>query len=422
MAVLAACLAAVLLIWSPDRSCQSRQAHAVVVCTGFLFAERAIIVSESLARHLKHSTIITDAISAGFEQYRIFLTKIFFPQYVKKAMQGFTQQMSAAAMYQTFTLGTMLDAKQQLETQRLFQEMETEAQRDYQPSEDFCWFGTAARSLAGSEQGARYRESALSSYQIKRQLRNSSLESASESKDRDIRWNAYKDLYCDPADNNGHGMKSGDTVCPAPRSRPLNDVNYASLIDDRRTLDVAFTPNGAAPTADEQDVIALSNNLYGHELFEAIPADKVADDRHSPDYLALRSVVAKRAVAQSSFDAIVGLKSSGADTMAGTAKTSDYLRAIMKELGVTDDKDLDAMIGKSPSYYAQLEILAKKIYQNPDFFANLYDTPANVKRKSVALKAIELMLDRAIYESQMRQEMLSSVLLAAKLQSAGAGP
>ncbi len=64
-----------------------------------------------------------------------------------------------------------------------------------------------------------------------------------------------------------------------------------------------------------------------------------------------------------------------------------------------------------------MEILAKKIYQNPDFFAGLYDSPANVERKSVALKAIKLMLDRAIYESQIRQEMAYSVLLSSRLHS-----
>ena len=39
-----------------------------------------------------------------------------------------------------------------------------------------------------------------------------------------------------------------------------------------------------------------------------------------------------------------------------------------------------------------------------------------MKRKGAALKAIELMLDRAIYESQLRQEMAMSVLLATRLQ------
>lgn len=54
---------------------------------------------------------------------------------------------------------------------------------------------------------------------------------------------------------------------------------------------------------------------------------------------------------------------------------------------------------------------------NPDFYAHLYDSPANVSRKKVAMKAIELMLDRAIYESQLRKEMSVSVLLASRLRS-----
>jgi hypothetical protein len=96
-------------------------------------------------------------------------------------------------------------------------------------------------------------------------------------------------------------------------------------------------------------------------------------------------------------------------------KTREFLGAIMKELGL-NDTEIYQTIGENPSYYAQLEILAKKLYQSPDFFAGLYDKPANVERKSVALKAIDLMLDRAIYESQMRQEMSMSVLLSTQLQ------
>lgn len=81
----------------------------------------------------------------------------------------------------------------------------------------------------------------------------------------------------------------------------------------------------------------------------------------------------------------------------------------------TSDEDIYKIIGENPSYYAQLELLSKKIYQNPDFFANLYDKPTNVKRKSTAMKAIELMLDRALFESELRQEMMLSVMLSSKL-------
>ena len=46
----------------------------------------------------------------------------------------------------------------------------------------------------------------------------------------------------------------------------------------------------------------------------------------------------------------------------------------------------------------------------------MYDTPANVARKKVAMRAIELMVDRAMYESQLRREMSVSVLLATKMR------
>ena len=103
-------------------------------------------------------------------------------------------------------------------------------------------------------------------------------------------------------------------------------------------------------------------------------------------------------------------------SLAPTADTTEFLGAILTELGVPP-ADINQMIGVEPSYYAQLELLAKKIYQNPDFYANLYDKPANVKRKSVALRAIELLVERAIYESQIRQEMVTSVLLSARLNT-----
>jgi len=135
-------------------------------------------------------------------------------------------------------------------------------------------------------------------------------------------------------------------------------------------------------------------------------------------YLQLRSVAAKRSVAQNTFNSIVGMKSEGtSDTSlvsGGPPLTRSFLAAAFKQLMPTGtpDAEIYAIIGENPSYYAQLEVLSKKIYQNPDFFSGLYDKPANIARKSTAMKAIDLMLDRVLYESELRQEMLLSVLLS----------
>lgn len=95
-----------------------------------------------------------------------------------------------------------------------------------------------------------------------------------------------------------------------------------------------------------------------------------------------------------------------------------HMKAMLLEFGITDENgsgdttdEIDLILGERPSYYAQMEVLTKKIYQNPNFFTNLYDKPANVARIGVSLDAIELMSQRDRFDSLLRQEMLSSVLL-----------
>jgi hypothetical protein len=181
------------------------------------------------------------------------------------------------------------------------------------------------------------------------------------------------------------------------------------------------------PNPNEQDVIVMGNNLYGHNvLTRNIDTEYLKSKQSQHLYLALRAVAAKRSVAENSYNAIAGMKSSGSSDLAEDVhgekpQTRAFLGAVLNELGVHDENgnktnadEIFEILGEDPSYYAQLEVLAKKIYETSSFFSNLYDTPANTARKGVALKAIELMLDRAIFESELRQELATSVLLSAQ--------
>ncbi len=100
-----------------------------------------------------------------------------------------------------------------------------------------------------------------------------------------------------------------------------------------------------------------------------------------------------------------------------------YMKALMMEFGITDENgdgdvhdEIDDMLGERPSYYAQMDVLTKKIYQNPNFYTNLYDKPANVERIGASIDAIALMNQRDRYESMLRQEMLSAVLVEESLK------
>ena len=152
-----------------------------------------------------------------------------------------------------------------------------------------------------------------------------------------------------------------------------------------------------------------------------------------------------------SFNNIVALKTRGTDRgddddVFSSVNTSELMYLIMNDLGpdqyplnAPDDfgekqyqrymfaktnEDIDeAAINESGledtrnqiSYYAQMEMLAKRLYQRPEFYTGLYDKPANVKRISAAMQSIKLMMDRDIFESQLRSEAIMSMILELKV-------
>ena len=392
------------------------------------------------SRHDSGRQNITSHTANQFNRHRDWLVNTFFLRHVLPALQLFTEQMTAVAMHQTLTIGEFFDAKHQLETQRLFQELQVQAHKDYQPSTAFCAFGTNARSLAHAESLGRYNAIAIGQRQLARHLGQVNMAGSREAADdKAARWKQFSEIYCDPQDNNwlagvaNTGLISGgaDPICKPKDSRTTDlnriniDIDYTRALENRRTIDIGRPIDIGSD--DEIDTQALGNNLYGHDiLFRNISRANIKEADKEKLYMSLRSIAAKRNVAENSFNNIVGLKSIGnvrgyfSNTPVESYK---YLAAILVELGIPENEILEYTgdFGSTPenidfSYYNQLEILAKKIYQNPDFYANLYDKPANVKRISTALKAIELMLDRAIYESQLRQEMSMSVLLSSRLR------
>lgn len=371
-------------------------------------AEAALIRDHEIGE-----TRILANIRDDFHEHREWIVDRFLPELIPAYML-MTEQMSSVAMYQMYLVGKLFDSKLHLETQRLFHELQNEAARDYYPSDSFCWFGTNTRSLSNSEAIAKTNQATLGRISMKRQLGHINMSAAYTEKDLDKRgrWEQFLTDYCDPHDNNFTGGASGMVgACGTGATnddRANIDIDFQRLIEEPRHLEIDFS--NAALTDDEEDVIALSSNLYGHDPI-TMSLGSVAKDTVQHNYMRLRSVAARRNVAKNSYNAIVGMKSSGS----GGGGSAQYLKAIMADLGM-GNADVEDILGQNPSYYAQLEALGKKIFQNTDFFTDLHDKPANIKRKTAAMNAIELMLDRAIFESELRHEIILSVLLASYLE------
>lgn len=352
-----------------------------------------------------------------FIRHRRWLATTFFREHIVPALKRMTQQLTAVGMQQMQIVGTMFDAKQQLENQRLFQQLQAEAHKNYHPSEGMCEIGTITRSLASSEQSARLAASVIAARGLQRELRSGKNLSTGDASDKDSRLDQYLKVYCNPADQ-GNGLVK---LCASggDNKRRNKDVDYTRTIEAPLTLKMDFTGEGDSSrdatrkaSVDEEDVFALAANLFAHEVpkIDKALANKLneADPVSTSRYMDLRSVAAKRSVAQDSFAAIVGMRAQGAPEVA------QYMKEILKGLGIPEE-DIDQILGPRPSYFAQMEVLTKKIYQNPSFYTELYDQPANVERKGAALQAIGLMQDRDIYLSLLRSEAVLSLMLESQL-------
>jgi len=352
-----------------------------------------------------------------------------------------TEQMSVTMMQQVAAIGSFMDAQNQIETQHLYNRLKAQAHKDYHPSVGMCMFGTNVRSLAASQQEGAFTSSVMSQIFQDRQLgKVNSNAAGGSSMDRRGRMTTFREKFCDRKDLNPIERNSkvdnedvtGLFICSSdPREGDKGtvnaDIDFTRNIMLPRTVNINFSDSVSNIKAADGSYSEMSNYLYGHDVFDLKGRNAMASEGLD-EYQDARAIIAKRSVAQNTFNSLIALKARGsgdnADGSGSSEDTGRYMKAILSELGVNKDDNANAYFAGSNamgsnyagmSYYAQMEILSKKIYQRPEFYTNLYDTPANVQRKSVAMKAIGLMLERDIYESHLRSEALLSMLLEARL-------
>lgn len=364
-------------------------------------------------------------IQNAFSQYRsnFIMNSYYKNQFEKQGLMPMADSLRNQIITSAMMIGAFLDGTSTNAALANVQSLNANTMRDYQVSDSICKFGTLSRSLAATEAKANTQQLVMSEIGLARNL-GTQFSSAATGRGRDnnSRLYSFVERYCDTRDNN-RGLSS---ICKA-LTDPLatrdveynRDVDFTRTLDDKKTLNINFTDNTL--TRDETAVISLGSFLYGHRLDTKRISPSIINEAHGSieRYALVRSIVARRAAAQNSFNAMVAMKSGGS----GASKT--YMQSVLSNLGMSSSEISKYLTGKylgsspkagyddakEPSYYAQMDILTKRLYQDPAFYANLMDTKANVKRISASLDALDLAQTRDIYKSTTRSEMLMAVLL-----------
>lgn len=401
-------LAAIVIFAAPVRSARACPGPGCETCGGLILDDLITRIDElfeelieTITEQMKHYQ--DWFMSAG--EYQTSATGFFY-EYVQVALEMMTEQLTYTGMYQVYIAGSMLDAKQQLETQRLIHRKTAEAHRDYQSSAHFCTLGTAAIGMAAASRLGTVNAVILEQRSQDRQLGNVNV-AAAEGPDIDMRTRVTQFIarYCDEGDNNdGMGKMCGPNT-PARRQTINRDIDYVGTMWNRMSLDLNLTDG--VQSRDDQDVLALAANLFGHQVGRRKDTSVVSNEANVEDYMDLRAVAAKRSVAENSFYALIGLKSAGSPA---SQNEGPYVAAALHQLGADQASALEWM-GQRPSQYGMMEVMAQRVYQDPEFFSSLYDTPANVMRKDAAMRAINLMVGRDMFRSELRYEAMLDVLL-----------
>ncbi len=338
-----------------------------------------------------------------------------------RAFMMMTEQLSATMVYLMVPIGAMLDAKHQLESKRILQTMQAEALKDYEPSDQMCRFGTFVRSVAQTESRAALEKGIVNEMLMER-YRNvdDGISSEGYAMDVEARLDQFKKVYCDVRDNNNglalmcdhDGDVRGGPAGGTDPNRFNRDIDYTKTVDFPMTIAAETTTGSNTP--DLQDIIALGRNLYWPQAMETVPDTAVRDNPKA--YQRFRRIMAAQNVAHNSYASIAGMKFMTQDEE-GNQSGWAYIKKMMEEaFHFKPSEPIDTYIGGLPSYYAQMEVLTKKMYQDPKFYTNLYDKPANVKRVGVSMQAIKMMQNRDQFESLLRREMLVSLLVEEELR------
>lgn len=362
-----------------------------------------------VALHIRTQQNVKQFIDNEYRKHKNFLEQKFWKEKLEPALQKYTQQEVMTTQEKTKAEAAVADAAIANNTAAALGEQQAENALTYQANPQVCGVATGVRSLAeaGSKSQDVVAETMMASVDRRLAIDVPAGKSPQEA-DTDTRRDVFTKRFCNP-DAWGGAMRS---ICKKAGDLMDRDIAYRDTVDAPWTLNIR--PDYASKarrewTEDEVAVDALRTNLFGHQLFPRPTKAEFENRDVQIGYMNQRALEAKRNVAQYSFDTLVGQKA------AGSPAAKEWLEASLTKLGLQMDDETRAKIKDEPSYYAIMEVLTKRMYQDPNFYANLLQPGPQVAQTQASLQAVGLMQMRDVYESMLRSELILSLIVEMEL-------
>ncbi len=305
----------------------------------------------------------------------------FWDDYLE-ALQDMTAQLNSSLNDGTRNMNSLFDTSNMTMNQRTVQQVEIQAKKQFQPTNEGCRFDTAARYMATTTRTAKAMSSGLGK-DFTGVGMNGTGSDAQKGPGQlaQVRWNRYRTLFCDDRMNGGRaGCAAGNPLVNA-------HVTPSKTLFGRETIPMNTDPNYKLA------VNELVYNLIGYEAPAPIPVDGLAAPSLKDRRQEQRSYATQMDAVGALIYDVVGERTPG--------QAAPEVQALRQSQGITDanPKPSDREIRQST-----LEQL-----WNPSYYVDLGDSDSTTNRKEVFLQAYNLML---IYKLVDKTEKIANVFVA----------
>lgn len=305
----------------------------------------------------------------------------FWDDYLE-ALQDMTAQLNSSVNDGTRNMNSLFDTSNMTLNQRTVQQVEIQAKKQFQPTNEGCRFDTAARYMADAGRTGKAMSAGLGKSYTGIGLNGARSDAAKgPGQLAAVRWNRYRTLFCDDR------MNGGKAGCAAGNPLVNAHVTPSKTLFGRETIPMNTDPNYALA------VNELIYNLIGYEAPAPIPQDALAAPSLKDRRQEQRAYATQMDAVGALIYDVVGERTPG--------QPAAEVQALRQSQGITD-------ANPRPS---EREIRQSTLEQlwNPSYYVDLQDSSSTTNRKEVFLQAYNLML---IYKLVDKTEKIANVFVA----------